>query len=90
MLGMRKKNERKTLRTRKKSHLNLSIINLSVTFLLIRIIKEKAVKKRLKPGIKLRDFLEATSISQKIIRFISQYKKEVPPNKRETSFKITL
>lgn len=59
-------------------------------FLLIRIIKEKAVKKRLKPGIKLRDFLEATSISQKIIRFISQYKKEVPPNKRETSFKITL
>ena len=63
MLGMRKKNERKTPHTRKTLHLNLNTINLFVTFLLTRKITGKAVKKQLKPGIKSRNFLEATNMN---------------------------
>lgn len=53
---------KKTLRTRKSLHPNLNIINLFVTFLPTPKIKEKVVKKRLKPGMKLENFLEAINI----------------------------
>lgn len=63
MLGMRKKNENKTPHSRKKLHPNLNTINSLVTSLLIRKIKVKVVQKQLKPGIRSRNFLEATNMN---------------------------
>jgi hypothetical protein len=63
MLGIRKKNERKTPHTRKTLHLNSNTINSFVTFLQIRKIKGRVVKKRLKPGTKSRNFLEAINMN---------------------------
>jgi hypothetical protein len=63
MLGMRKKNEKKSPHTRKSSNLNLNIINLFGIFLLTQKIKEKVVMKRLKPGIESKNFLEVINIS---------------------------
>lgn len=54
-----KEEERKTHRTRNKFLLNLSIINLFVIFLMIRLIKGKVEKKQLKLGIRLKNFQEA-------------------------------
>ena len=63
---MRKKNEKKILPIRKTLHLNLNTINLFETFLLIQIIKGKVVMKRLKPGIKSKNFLEAINMNHQI------------------------
>jgi len=66
MLGMRKKSERKPPPTKRTLHLNSNTINSFVTFLKTRKIKAKDAKKRLKPGMKLRNVLEATNIKQSI------------------------
>ncbi|OHY73452.1 hypothetical protein BCV52_26605 [Priestia aryabhattai] len=60
---MRKNSERKIPHARKKLLLNLNTINSFKTFMLTRKIKGKVVKKRLKPGILSRKFLEAINTS---------------------------
>lgn len=68
LLGMKKKSGRKIRHIRKKLVLNLNIINLLVTFSLIQTIKGKLVKKRLRPGTTLRNFLGVTNICLIILK----------------------